>query len=180
MPKTIPLSDFYHQEALRGLSEALKRLQFYFTQRDSRLVDACMDELFPDEGNILVVSAGNDDWCKSISEVKEQFVTDWEYWGDVVFDLDSAVIDYQNDIGWIAVCGTVSKADDTEISFRSEQDNNAGSDSESPLISLLMQASHRLDGEPVHFSRTPVRLTAVLTKSTDRWLFRQMHFAVTL
>ena len=128
MPKTVPLSDFFHQETLRSLRETLERLQYYYTQRDVNLLDAFMSELFLTEGSITVIGVGDDAFCTGHDQARELFENDWLYWGDVVFDSETARVDYHNEVGWITATGIVTKRLDTKILFRDVPDKTQETD----------------------------------------------------
>lgn len=181
MPKTVPLSDFFHQETLRSLRETLQRLQYYYTQRDVKLLDAFMAELFSTEGSITVIGVGDDAFCAGHDQAREMFENDWLYWGDVVFDSEPARIDYHNEVGWITTTGTVTKRLDTEILFRDVPDKTQEVDERKNsilnMLKLTTDVSNNDSGGQV-FSMG-IRFSAVLLKTSEGWRFKQMHFSTT-
>ena len=181
MPKTVPLSDFFHQETLRSLRETLERLQYYYTQRDVKLLDAFMAELFSTEGSITVIGVGDDAFCAGHDQAREMFENDWLYWGDVVFDSEPARIDYHNEVGWITTTGTVTKRLDTEILFRNAPDKTPVTDDrKSNILSVLKLTTDAIDnGSAGQVFSMGIRFSAVLHNTSEGWRFRQMHFSTT-
>jgi len=181
MPKTVPLSDFFHQETLRNLRETLNRLQYYYAQRNVNLLDAFMAELFSMESSITVVGVGDDAFCIGHDQVREMFENDWLYWGDVVFDSESARVDYHNEVGWITTTGMVTKRLNTEILFRDSPDTTSGNDDrKNNILNVLKLTTDAIENDSTRqVYRMGLRFSAVLVKSSEDWHFRQMHFSIT-
>ena len=181
MPKTVHLSDFFHQETLRSLRETLQRLQYYYTQRDVNLLDTFMAELFPLDGSITVVGVGDDAFYSGIEQAREMFENDWLYWGDVVFDSEAARVDYHDEVGWISTTGTVTKRLDTEILFRDTPDKTPTTDDrKSNILNVLKLTTDAIDNDGAgQVFSMGIRFSVVLLKTSEGWRFRQMHFSTT-
>ena len=181
MPKTVPLSDFFHQETLRNLRETLNRLQYYYAQRNVNLLDTFMTELFSMDGSITIIGVGDDVFCTGHDQARELFENDWVYWGDVVFDIECARFEYHNEVGWITATGTVTKTINTEILFRDAPDKAPDTDErKSNILNALKPTTDAIENDSTRqVYRMGLRFSAVLVKSSEDWHFRQMHFSTT-
>ena len=90
----------------------LQKFQDGYTRRDVTQVDAFM-ELFTPEAEVIGtngVKPGVDEWYTSRDSARELMLGDWESWGDLCLDLESASIHVHGETGWIAASATVTSA----------------------------------------------------------------------
>jgi hypothetical protein len=66
-----------------------------------------MEQLFPKEGDILVLGTDSGEWIEGYQRVGDFIAGDWRGWGDVRLDVDNAMISADNDVAWLTTVGTV-------------------------------------------------------------------------
>jgi hypothetical protein len=173
---------------LQNQPEILVLLQTFqdgFTRRDVTQLDPFMD-LFTHEAEIIGTNGirpGVDEWHTGRDAARELFRGDWESWGDLRLELDSASIRAQGDVGWIAATATVTQkiGEDNYASFlgfiREFIDKSTFS-AEQKLHYILRGGTNTVyelrRGENFVW---PLRLTAVVVREAGNWKFAQIHFS---
>jgi hypothetical protein len=66
-----------------------------------------MEQLFPKEGDILVLGTDSGEWIEGYQRVRDFIANDWRYWGDVRLDVDNAMVSAEDDVAWLTTIGTV-------------------------------------------------------------------------
>ncbi|MBC8062997.1 MAG: nuclear transport factor 2 family protein [Clostridiaceae bacterium] len=173
------------------LKEILDIFKKAYIQRDLTQIDSFMDALFDKDENVIIVGTGSSEWCIGYEEVKEIFLGDWEYWGDVRINADEASIVPLGDTALIYTTGTV------KYSFYSNNQVYAGYldnvkryfdevsfDSKKPDKVKLTEINWRLchslnkwDGDERHYL-WDLRISFILVKKESRWIIRQMQFSL--
>ncbi len=169
-------------QAKEEILSVLKIFQKGYTGRDVSIVESYVEELFAPE--ILIVGTGASEWCEDPGSVKRIVESDWKYWGDLLLDIDKAIIRTEKDNAWIAVPGTLtrktSKEDGYERSFNvikraleSEGENRKKLfEIEEYLTRNILALEH--GGDVYSY---PIRVTASLVKRSNKWQFIQMTFS---
>jgi hypothetical protein len=96
---------------LSDIRTLLQAFQDGYTRRDLNTVDAFMELFTPDAQVIGTngIKPGKDEWYTTRAAARELVRGDWEGWGDLRLDLDTAAIQAQGDAGWIAAYATVTQ-----------------------------------------------------------------------
>jgi hypothetical protein len=86
---------------------ALRAFQEGYIRRDPKELDAFMDRLFPENGDILLLGTDADEWVRGYRPVAGFIRTDWLKWGDFRFAVDDSIVWSSGDVAWIASVGAV-------------------------------------------------------------------------
>ena len=170
------------QQEIRSL---LQTFQDGYIHRDVSQLDAFMELFTPDAEVIGTngIKPGQDEWYTSRASARELVQGDWESWGDLRLDLDSASIQVNGNVGWIAVSATVSKVIGDEnyasfLEFVKEFIDTSTLPSEQKLHYILRGGANTVyelrRGENFIWA---LRLTAVVLREADAWKFAQMNFS---
>lgn len=163
----------------------LQRFQDGYTRRDLSAVDAFM-ELFTADAEVIGTNGykpGDAEWYTSRSAARELVHGDWEGWGDVRLNLDSASVHARGEVGWIAVTTTVTQKIGGEnyasyLNFVSKFIEESTLPAEQKLHYILRGGTNTVyelrRGETFVW---PLRLTAVVVKDAGQWKFAQMNFS---
>lgn len=166
----------------------LQRFQDGYTRRDLGQVEAFMELFIPGEEVEIVGTAavrpGDDEWCLGRAAVRQLIARDWEFWGEVVYDVAGARIHVQGEAAWLSTTGMVTDTIPHEARYRGYQDYVRAVLEEKGLserqrtldiIRLGMDILHGLAG-PERLC-WPFRLTAVAVRQQGEWRLAQMQFA---
>lgn len=177
------------RESSASVRATLQKFQDGYTARDVARLDEFMQLFARDEGiEMIGVGASKravNEWFEGLARIREIVEGDWEYWGDVQFDVDGAKVTVQGDVAWLSTTGTVTqtRAFDTAIEFHLN-DMKAIFDREGLTADQkLMEATHY--GIRRMYERSkglghawPFTFTAVLTCSGDEWRFHTIHWSM--
>jgi hypothetical protein len=163
----------------------LQTFQDGYTRRDIALLDAFMDLFTPNAEVIGTngVKPGADEWYTSRDSARQLVEGDWNWWGDLRLDVDSASIRVHDNVGWIAASATVSKTmgADSYASFLEsikEYIETSSLPAEQKLHFILRGGTNTLyelgRGEKFVW---PLRFTAVVVREADGWKFAQVNFS---
>lgn len=170
------------QEEIRSL---LQKFQEGYIHRDLTQVDAFMN-LFTPNAEVMGtngVEPGVDEWYTSRDSARELVAGDWDGWGDLRLDLDSASIHAQGNVGWIAASATVSQVIGEEnyasyLEFIKKFIETSDLPAEQKLHYILRGGTNTVyelrRGEKFVWA---LRLTAVVIRETDGWKFAQVNFS---
>lgn len=173
------------------LTSVLERFREGYIKRDLSSIDAFMDALFEKNDDIVIIGTGNGEWCLGYEEAKEIFLSDWEYWGDLRIVIDNALMDSDGDTAWIlteaSLSHTFKSGDETYSrylgfvkSFFDETPSGKAVSSKAKLSEISYMLCHLLhprEGKERTY-QMPLRVSFVLTKSSGRWVIRQMQFSM--
>jgi hypothetical protein len=168
------------------IHELLNKLQMGYTHRGVSQIDEFMQMFIQDDSlEIIGTSASWNDrseWCVGPAMARELFLSDWEYWGNLLLNLDSVKIQIHNDVSWISIPGQVEQ----DFNRKDQYENylefvksylEKEIDPEEKILRIQLGCANTFyelqRGE--HFT-WPIVLTAVLVKQSGRWLFQQMRF----
>jgi hypothetical protein len=104
------------KEIKNELMEVLKVFQEAYVQRDITAIDNFMNALFDKNKNIIVLGTSGNELCIGYDEVKNIFLSDWEYWGDLRINADEATMVPLGNTALIYTTGTI------KYSFNSKSD----------------------------------------------------------
>jgi hypothetical protein len=163
----------------------LQTFQDGYTRRDLTQVDAFMN-LFTPEAEVIGtngVKPGVDEWYTSRDSARELVQGDWESWGDLRLDLNTASVHVHGNVGWVAASATVSKTIGDEnytsfLDFIKEFIDKSNLPPEQKLHYILRGGTNTVyelrRGEKFVWA---LRLTAVVVCEADNWKFAQMNFS---
>lgn len=163
----------------------LQKFQDGYTHRDLSMVDSFMN-LFTQNAEVIGtngVRPGEGEWYPNRDSARALVYGDWESWGDLRLDMESASISAQGDVGWVAVYATVSQTIGQEnyeafLKFIREFIDSSSLPAEEKLHYILRGGTNTMyelrRGEKFVWA---LRLTAVVIREADSWKFAQLHFS---
>ncbi|MBS4538520.1 hypothetical protein GOQ27_08595 [Clostridium sp. D2Q-11] len=183
-------------EDLKTVQEEIKdvliKLQEGYTKRDINLIDEYVDPLISTDSNVFAVGTADDEWCFGWKEVKELIESDWEYWGDLVFDIENMVFSTQGDTAWLITRASVSyefgESQETYERYldackdfleNKDEDKDLSSLSKITKINYLLASLMGNRKESKRAYKWPARFSGVLVKVEEKWVFKYMQFSMT-
>lgn len=173
------------------LREVLNIFEQAYIERDVSKIDNFMETLFDKEENVIVVGTSCGELCLGYEEVKELFLGDWEYWGDLRIKDDETTIVPLGNTALIHTTGTI------KYSFNSKSDtytrylgyikayfdgvsSNSKKANKVKITEINWTLCHLLN------QRNSVErdylwdlgISLVLIKKETRWIIRQMQFSL--
>ena len=166
----------------------LQEFQDGYAQRDLAKLDEFMELFTPDDELEVIgtnaVVPGQGEWCQGRQATRELVASDWEHWGDVVFDVRGARISVRGEVAWLATAGTLTDTipeDDGYTGFLDSAERtlkNEELDPQARMLEIVRQGTDLLleipQGETYVW---PFRFTAVAVNDKGRWRFAQMQFS---
>ncbi|HUV15591.1 MAG TPA: nuclear transport factor 2 family protein [Pelolinea sp.] len=170
----------------------LQKLQEAYSARDLNQLDEVMNLfLQSDEIELIGISAKERkgyEWFQGVKAIREIISADWEFWGDVQFDIEGAKISMNGKTAWLSTTGKLIQTkqhDKAMVEFAKMMQSMLNDvDEEGKNADLMiMEATHfgirrlreRKLGEGYQW---PFTLTAVLVKVEDDWKFHTIHWAM--
>ena len=180
-----------NNEVNNELREVLNIFESAYIERDVSKVDSFMETLFDKDENVIVIGTSCGELCLGYEEVKELFLGDWEYWGDLRIKADETTIVPLGNTALIHTTGTIkysfnSKSDTYTryLGYIKEYFDGVSCDSKKPNKAKLTEINWKLchllnkwDGEERHYL-WDLRISFVLVKKESRWIIRQMQFSL--
>lgn len=172
-------------EVVRVFSDA-------YQQRDPKNIDRVMD-LFDSDDHIELIGIGatkrkGEEWFQGQENVREIILGDWQYWGDVVFDLESVQINIVEQCAWISLCADLLKSAEYEETIynyidqmRAKIENlkDGGRDPYKSILDAVYFGVGRLkDREVPVGGGWPLVITAMLVKRGEVWKIHAMHWSM--
>ena len=165
------------------IKSVLRKYQEGYSKRDLHGVETFVNELFVNEPDTFIVGTGNGEWCKGLQDIRELIQIDWEYWGDLVMDVENAHISiHDNSVACVAMEAVLNKKTESEKLYKNclervNQIREMDSCPKDTLVHILKTVSGYLYEENLSekISR-PIRITAVLVKK-EKWRFQNIHFS---
>jgi hypothetical protein len=189
--KLIHKNDLEYKNIDFEVKEVLKKFQEGYIKRDKTLVDSYMDELFAKDSNIVIVGTCDSEWCLGFEEAREIVDSDWQYWGDVRIDTENAEISTNGNIAWFVTEGSVKYSfEDSDEKYKrwlnsvleyfDEKGDYANLSDKTKLAQINWMLSLFMSTRPdkKRSYKWPLRLTGVLEKKSDKWVFRYMQFCL--
>jgi len=172
-------------EHVRGL---LQSFQEGYRARDLAQLDAFMALFVADEQLEVIgtnaVGPGQAEWCRGVAATRQLIANDWQFWGDVVFDVDGAHISLLGDVAWLATTGTVTDVITAAERYEGYLDFVQGTlesdelDHRGKTLEIVGLGNDIVAGLMLPETFTwPFRFTAVAVRQEGGWRFHQMHFS---
>jgi len=172
------------------LKEILNVFNEAYVKRDINEIDSFMDKLFDKDESVTVVGTCDGEWCIGYEEVKDIFLSDWEYWGDLRVKADEATIIQLDNTAIIYTPGTVkysfnSRSDTYTryLGYIKEYFDESSDDSKKPnkvkLTEINWTLSHLLNQRD-SIERDylwDIRISFILTRKENRWIIKHMQFS---
>jgi hypothetical protein len=163
----------------------LAAFQEGYTRRDISRLNAFM-ELFTNDVEVIGtggITPGKGEWYTSRETTRELIKSDWESWGDLQLDLDSASIKTSGTTGWIAATATVSLTIGAEnyaayLEYIQEYLGTSNEPAQQKLHYILRSGTNTLyELERGDLFIWPLRFTAVTVRDEQGWKFAQVNFS---
>lgn len=172
-------------DSRQEIHSLLQAFQEGYTRRDIPQLDAFMELFTPDAEVIGTngVRPGVDEWYTSRVAARQMIQGDWEAWGDLRLDMDSAAIHAHGEVGWIAATATVSQTIGEEnyaafLEFVQQFIATSPLPAEEKLHYILRGGTNTVyelhRGEKFVWA---LRFTAVVVRSPAGWKFAQINFS---
>ena len=178
-------------KSIEEIRQALQHFQDGYTERNVAKIDQFM-ELFASGDDIEMIGIGaavrnQDEWFQGHERIREIIQSDWQYWGDVRLDVNSAKITVMGEVAWLSTLGSILQTDhihsDEVTGFTLNQMKELLEDETLTPRARLAEASHfgvrrwREREKPAGFA-WPFTFTAVLVKQEGEWHFHTIHWAM--
>lgn len=179
------------KEINNELMEVLNIFQNAYVRRDVTTIDNFMDALFDKNENVIVLGTSGSELCIGYEEVRNIFLSDWEYWGDLRIKADEATIVPLENTALIYTTGTI------KYSFNSKSDTytrylgyvkdyfdgtspNSKKNDKVRLTEINWTLCHLLTQRNTveRDYLWDLRISFVLVKKETRWIVRQMQFSL--
>lgn len=85
-------------------------LQVFQTAYRARAVeeaDAALDSTFAKQGFASIIGTGDGELFLTRQSIRDLFISDWQYWGELVLDIENAIIREHGKAAWCQVPATV-------------------------------------------------------------------------
>ncbi|HEY9076153.1 MAG TPA: nuclear transport factor 2 family protein [Anaerolineaceae bacterium] len=163
----------------------LRTFQDGYTRRDLTQVDAFMN-LFTPDAEVIGTNGVKPclyEWYLSREAARDLVYGDWQGWGDLRLDLESASIHSLGEVGWIAAVATVTQTISEDnyaayLNFIKEYIDQPGLTAEQKLLHILRGGTNTVyelrRGEKFIW---PLRFTAVVVRQPGGWKFAQVNFS---
>jgi len=170
---------------LQEIRSLLNKFKDGYTHRNVAQLDAFMDLFTPDTEVIGTngVKPGVDEWYTNRDTASKMIKRDWERWGDLKLEVESASIRIEGKVGWIAASATVTKIIGYEnyaelLEYIKEYIETSKLPAEQKLHFILREGINTVyelrRGEKFVW---PLRFTAVVVSGEGGWKFAQVNFS---
>jgi hypothetical protein len=168
--------------------DLLRQFQVGYAQRDQTQLDAFMGLFVAGDDLEIIgtnaVEVGKDEWCLGRAAVRELVSRDWQYWGDVRYDVEGARIAVKGEVAWLSTTGTVTDtitAQDRYTGYLQyveqvlkEQERSA----QARMLDIVRLGTDMTLALPLSETCVwPFRFTAVAVREDGQWRFQQMQFS---
>lgn len=173
------------------LIKVLDTFQKGYIERDLKKIDSFMDSLFDKDEAVVVIGTSNGEFCLSYDEVKDLFLSDWEYWGDLRINTNEASIVPLGSTALIYVPGTVKYTFYSNNStytrylgyvkqYFQEGNEDCNKPNKVKLTEINWKLSHLLSQRDSNkrVYLWDLRISFVLKKKETRWIIKQMQFSL--
>lgn len=172
----------------QDIRNVLQKFQNGYIHRDLSRIDE-FSALFAQADDIELIGIGayergGTEWFIGLEKIQEIIRSDWEFWGNVVIDVEGAAIHTRGETAWVTTTGTLEQTDtfDKAMPYYLEQMVKLLEGDQSP-DHKLMEASHfgvrRLRERALGKGhKWPFVISAVLIKEEDQWRFHTIHWSM--
>lgn len=166
-----------------------QRFQDAYTARDKSHIDEAM-ALVAQREDVEMIGIGAHErngyeWFLGRDAIKDIILGDWEYWGDVRFDVAGARITVLGDVAWLSTTGTViqtgahDKAMPEYVKMMKEILEAESSSADQAMMEATHYGIRRLRERAKGAGHAwPLVFTAVLVRSDAGWQFHTLHWAM--
>ena len=182
----------------KEIFDVLEVLQQGYIERNFAEVDQYMEKLFHTQEDVMILGTSDEEWFLNYDEAKELLSSDWQWWGDVTFNINETLVSASEDIAWLTTTGLVKyQYDNSEQTYErwlnnviyesyfknGEEDFNLEELDKATLKNNFLEINwllnHKLHdwGAEKREYLSPIRFSAVLKKVDGRWIFKQMQFS---
>ncbi len=180
------------QDEIEAVRQVFQKFQDAYTARDASRIEAAM-ALVALRQDVEMIGIGayernGYEWFQGREAIREIILGDWEYWGDVRFDVAGAKITVLGETAWLSTTGQVIQTDAHDkamleyAKMMREILEKAGME-DGNADQVMMEATHyglrrlreRVKGTGYGW---PLVFTAVLTHSEAGWQFHTLHWAM--
>ena len=172
------------------LKEILTVFNEGYTKRNINEIDNFMDKLFDKNERVNVIGTCEGEWCIGYDEVKDIFLSDWEYWGDLRVKVDEANIIELGNTAIIYTPGTVKYSFNSRSEtytrylgyvkdYFDENSFNGKKSNKAKLTEINWKLCHLLTQRD-SIQRDylwDIRISFVLIKKADKWVIKYMQFS---
>jgi hypothetical protein len=156
-----------------------------YTHRDLQQLDSFMG-LFTADVEVVGtngVQPGEYEWYLTRDTARALVKGDWEEWGDLKLDIETASVHSRGEVGWVATTATVTQTIKKEnyalyLKFVKEFIETSELPAEEKLHYILRGGTNTVyelnRGEVFTW---PLRFTAVVVREQDQWKFAQVNFS---
>jgi len=161
----------------------IDKFQKGYKNRDVKVIDKFIEELFIDSEDITVIGTAFNEWCKGKKELSELLYIDWFYWGNFELDLNDAHIYQNGNSATFLAKGILQKEfnKDKVIEHtigKIENDLKEEVTDKEKLLKALKSISYYLHEEEIGKDvKRRVRFSASLVKENAIWKISNMHFS---
>ena len=173
----------------RQIGATLKKLQEGYDNRDLTQIERFMAEVFVRDDDLLVIGTSavaydSGEWCQGYDAVKALIEDDWKYWGDLKLDIGGARISFAKDTACVSLTGVISEVITSEdyYNLRTDLVKELLETDDLPIRTRLLEIVRGVsdtlyETEKGEQYEWPLRLSGVMQRHPDRWLFTHMHFS---
>ncbi len=173
---------------MRTPEELLNKFIEGYNNKDISIIDDFMN-LFSKQKSIEMIGIGatkpgNYEWFIGQKEIKEIIISDWTYWGNVKFDIDTLKITENNNTAWFRLCVSLEQINPSEETweFFLNQMKELLEEKDKKVADRMFNATHygmrriyeRNLGEGHLFDMI---ITGVLVNE-DGWKFHTLHWSM--
>jgi ketosteroid isomerase-like protein len=165
------------------IKNSLEILQAGYSKRDPKYLETFM-KIYSTKNSSLIIGTSQGGVFRGFESAKELFLSDWNDWGDVKFDLNTSDIQVNGDMAWVFMFAEIkmsfTKEDLDKMALRMIKNTleNEKSSEDAKMVNILKISSlnviEKLKGETF---KCPLRITVILTKENDTWFIHHTHFS---
>lgn len=146
-------------------------------------------KLFSDQANVEMIgigatTPGNYEWFIGLEQIKDIILSDWQNWGNVVFDKDTLVITEKDNTAWFRICAKLEQIDsspetwDFFLSQMKDLLDKEGVKAEDKMFNATHYGIRRLYERNLGKGHMwSMVVTGVLVKE-DIWKFHTLHWSM--
>ena len=102
--------------------ETFYKLESGYKNRDEETIDEFMD-IISDSEDVQMIGIGATEpeayeWFTGKEQIKEIILSDWEFWGDVHFDIPNMRISEKDGVAWFSLCAELEQVEMKEDSWK--------------------------------------------------------------
>jgi len=165
-----------------------KQFEQGYNNRDAETIDEFM-RLFSDAPDSQMLGIGASEpsayeWFTGKDEIKEIILSDWQYWGNVNFDIANIRITQMGGVAWFSLCASLEQLEVNEEAwaFYAKQMKELLEDKNSKAPDAIFEAAHlgirRVRERNLGAGyQLKMVITGVLVKE-ETWKFHTLHWSM--